>query len=180
MAAIQLARQRGATVCHGECLQARDLREMGVEYVYDSRTTDFADQILADTNGAGVDVVLNSLTNEGFIEATVRATASGGRLAEIANRHLDLRADGGGAARHRLWRHRAGRDDDDDPAHISRLMAELSEGLAIGEGHRYPPRSTCPPRPGRPSGACSRPGISARSWCRCRNPRPRGDRELSR
>ena len=61
---------------------------MGVEYVYDSRTTDFADQILADTDGAGVDVVLNSLTNEGFLEATVRATAQNGRFAEIAKRDI--------------------------------------------------------------------------------------------
>ena len=61
---------------------------MGVDYVYDSRSTDFADQILADTDGKGVDVVLNSLTNEGFIEATVRATAKGGRFAEIAKRDI--------------------------------------------------------------------------------------------
>ena len=64
------------------------LRKMGVKYVYDSRTTDFADQILADTDGAGVDVVLNSLTNEGFLEATVRATAQNGRFAEIAKRDI--------------------------------------------------------------------------------------------
>ena len=135
MAAIQLARQRGATVfATASAYKRATLREMGVEYVYDSRTTDFADQILADTNGAGVDVVLNSLTNEGFIEATVRATASGGRFAEIAKRDI--------------WtpeQMAAVRPDIDygvialdvtmmtDPAHISRLMAELSEGLAIGE-----------------------------------------------
>ena len=64
------------------------LRKLGVKYVYDSRTTDFADQILADTDGAGVDVVLNSLTNEGFIEATLRATAPNGRFAEIAKRDI--------------------------------------------------------------------------------------------
>ena len=59
-----------------------------MKYVYDSRSTDFADQILADTDGAGVDVVLNSLTNEGFVEATVRATARNGRFAEIAKRDI--------------------------------------------------------------------------------------------
>ncbi len=35
-----------------------------------------------------MDVVLNSLTSEGFIEATVRATAKGGRFAEIAKRDI--------------------------------------------------------------------------------------------
>ncbi len=64
------------------------LRKLGVKHVYDSRTTDFADQILADTDGAGVDVVLNSLTSEGFVEATVRATAKNGRFAEIAKRDI--------------------------------------------------------------------------------------------
>ena len=89
LAAIQLARQRGATVfATASAYKRATLREMGVEYVYDSRTTDFADQILADTDGDGVDVVLNSLTNEGFVEATVRATAKGGRFAEIAKRDI--------------------------------------------------------------------------------------------
>ena len=37
------------------------LRDMGIEHVYDSRSTDFADEIRRDTDGYGVDVVLNSL-----------------------------------------------------------------------------------------------------------------------
>ncbi len=89
LAAIQLARQCGATVfATASAYKRATLRDMGMEYVYDSRTTDFADQILADTDGDGVDVVLNSLTNEGFVEATVRATAKGGRFAEIAKRDI--------------------------------------------------------------------------------------------
>ena len=89
LAAVQMARRQGATVFATASKYKRaTLRDMGVEYVYDSRTTDFADQILADTGGAGVDVVLNSLTNDGFIEATVRATAQGGRFAEIAKRDI--------------------------------------------------------------------------------------------
>ena len=135
LAAIQLARQHGATVfATASAYKRATLRKMGVEYVYDSRTTDFADQILADTDGAGVDVVLNSLTNEGFIEATVRATAKGGRFAEIAKRDI--------------WtteQMAAVRPDIDyeivaldvtmmtDPDHIQRLMAELSDGLAKGQ-----------------------------------------------
>ena len=89
LAAIQIAQQRGATVfATASNYKRATLRKMGVEHVYDSRSTDFADQILADTGGAGVDVVLNSLTNEGFIAATVRATAQGGRFAEIAKRDI--------------------------------------------------------------------------------------------
>ena len=37
------------------------LREQGIEHVYDSRSTAFADEIRADTAGYGVDIVLNSL-----------------------------------------------------------------------------------------------------------------------
>ncbi|MDT5324479.1 MAG: hypothetical protein QOF25_1631, partial [Mycobacterium sp.] len=55
LAAIQMAQQCGATVfATASTFKRATLRKMGVEYVYDSRTTDFADQILADTDGAGV------------------------------------------------------------------------------------------------------------------------------
>ena len=89
LAAVQLAQQRGAIVfATASTYKRATLHEMGVGHVYDSRSTDFAVQILADTEGAGVDVVVNSLTNEGFIEATVRATARNGRFVEIAKRDI--------------------------------------------------------------------------------------------
>ena len=89
LAAIQMAQQHGAEVyATASTFKRATLRKLGVKHVYDSRTTDFADQILADTDGAGVDVVLNSLTSEGFVEATVRATAKNGRFAEIAKRDI--------------------------------------------------------------------------------------------
>jgi len=135
LAAIQLAQHLGATVfATASTYKRATLRRMGVQYVYDSRSTDFADQILADTDGAGVDVVLNSLTNEGFIAATVRATARNGRFAEIAKRDIWTREQMA-----------AERPDIDynvvaldgtimaDPAHIQRLLTEVSEGLARGE-----------------------------------------------
>jgi len=134
MAAIQLARHHGATVFATASEHKRaTLRAMGVEYVYDSRTTDFADRILADTDGAGVDVVLNSLTNEGFIEATVRATAKGGRFAEIAKRDI-WTAEQMSAVRPDIDYGVIALDVTmmTDPDHIRTLMFELSEGLADG------------------------------------------------
>ena len=135
LAAIQMAQQHGAIVfATASTYKRATLHEMGVKYVYDSRTTDFADQILSDTDGVGVDVVLNSLTNEGFLEATVRATAQNGRFAEIAKRDI--------------WTHEqmaAARPDINyeivaldmttlqNPAQIKRLLTEVSEGLAKGE-----------------------------------------------
>ncbi|MFN8072362.1 MAG: SDR family NAD(P)-dependent oxidoreductase [Mycobacterium sp.] len=135
MAAIQLARHHGATVFATASAHKRaTLRRMGVEYVYDSRTTDFADQILADTGGEGVDVVLNSLTSEGFIEATVRATAEGGRFAEIAKRDI-WTAEQMAAVRPDINYEIVALDVTmmTDPGHIKTLMDELSEGMARGE-----------------------------------------------
>lgn len=135
LAAIQVARQRGATVFATASEYKRaTLHKIGVEHIYDSRSTDFADQILADTDGAGVDVVLNSLTNEGFIEATLRATAQQARFVEIAKRDI--------------WTHEqmaTARPDIDyeivaldllmmqDPERIRGLMSVLADGLASGE-----------------------------------------------
>ncbi|WP_293342731.1 type I polyketide synthase [Mycobacterium sp.] len=140
LAAIQMARQRGATVfATASTYKRATLRRMGVEYVYDSRTTDFADQILADTNGEGVDVVLNSLTSEGFVEATMRATAQNGRFAEIAKRDIWTREQMAEA-----------RPDIDyeiialdvamitEPERIRGLLGEIADGLASGEWEPLP------------------------------------------
>ncbi|WP_445168118.1 type I polyketide synthase [Mycolicibacterium sp. Dal123E01] len=135
LAAVQMARQHGAIVfATASKYKRQTLRDMGVEYVYDSRTTDFADQILADTDGKGVDVVLNSLTNDGFIEATVRATAQGGRFAEIAKRDI-WTAEQMAALRPDINYEVVALDVTmmTDPDHIQRLMAEVSDGLANGE-----------------------------------------------
>ena len=144
LAAIQLARQRGAIVfATASTYKRATLRKMGVEYVYDSRTTDFADQILADTGGAGVDVVLNSLTNEGFIAATVRATAQDGRFAEIAKRDI-WTPEQMAAARPDIDYEIVALDGDhasgnpNDPG----LLAEVSDGWPAASGRRCLSRST--------------------------------------
>ena len=135
LAAIQLAQQRGAIVfATASTYKRATLRKMGVEYVYDSRSTDFADQILADTEGAGVDVVLNSLTNEGFIAATVRATAQNGRFVEIAKRDI-WTPEQMAAARPDIDYEIVALDVTmvQDPERIRGLLAEVSDGLASGE-----------------------------------------------
>jgi len=86
LAAIQLARHLGAVVfATASAHKQATLREMGVAHVYDSRTTDFADQILADTDGAGVDVVLNSLAGEA-INRNLRVLKPFGRFLELGKR----------------------------------------------------------------------------------------------
>ncbi|BBX46964.1 type I polyketide synthase [Mycobacterium cookii] len=135
LAAIQIAQQRGATVfATASTYKRATLRKMGVEHVYDSRSTDFADQILADTGGAGVDVVLNSLTNEGFIAATVRATAQGGRFAEIAKRDI-WTPDQMAAVRPDIAYEIVALDAtiEEEPERVGKLLAELADSMGRGE-----------------------------------------------
>lgn len=133
--AVQMAQQHGAIVFATASKYKRaTLYKMGVKYVYDSRTTDFADQILADTDGAGVDVVLNSLTNEGFVEATVRATARNGRFAEIAKRDI-WTPEQMAAARPDIAYEIIALDLTalQNPDHVKRLLTEVSDGMASRE-----------------------------------------------
>ncbi|MEZ4681402.1 MAG: SDR family NAD(P)-dependent oxidoreductase [Caldilineaceae bacterium] len=89
MAAIQIAQRAGAEI-YGTASPGKQelLRKLGVSHVYNSRTLNFAEQILADTDGQGVDIVLNSLTSEGFIEKNLAVLAPNGRFVEISKRDV--------------------------------------------------------------------------------------------
>ena len=89
LAAIQLAQAAGAEVFTTASAPKRGyLRELGVKHVFDSRRTEFGEEILEATDGAGVTVVLNSLTSEGFIDASLACLAQGGRFVELARRDI--------------------------------------------------------------------------------------------
>lgn len=83
MAAIQLAQRVDAEVFATASPEKwAFLEKMGVRHIMNSRTLDFAAQILSATHGRGVDVVLNSLNGE-FIDKSFDALARGGRFVEI-------------------------------------------------------------------------------------------------
>ncbi len=89
LAAIQLAQAAGAEVfATASAPKQAYLRSVGVEHIYDSRQTDFGSEILEATGGEGVHVVLNSLTSEGFIDASLSCLAQGGRFIELARRDI--------------------------------------------------------------------------------------------
>ena len=89
LAAIQLAMAAGAEVFATASAPKQDyLRSLGVEHVFDSRSIAFGRDIRDATTGAGVDIVLNSLTGEGFIEASLSCLARGGRFVELARRDI--------------------------------------------------------------------------------------------
>ncbi|KMS88840.1 hypothetical protein ACZ91_23000, partial [Streptomyces regensis] len=85
LAAVQLARHLGAEV-FGTASPAKwgALRALGLDeaHLASSRTTGFEERVRGATDGAGVDVVLNSLTGE-FTDASLRLLGPGGRFVEM-------------------------------------------------------------------------------------------------
>lgn len=55
--------------------------------IYNSRDTSFADDLLRETHGKGVDVALNSLAGE-LLHATWKCVAAWGTMVEIGKRDL--------------------------------------------------------------------------------------------
>ena len=89
LAAIQLVQAAGAEVfATASAPKQAYLRSLGVEHIFDSRQTAFGKEILEATNGEGIDVVLNSLTGEGFIDASLSCLKHGGRFVELARRDI--------------------------------------------------------------------------------------------
>ncbi|WP_373176874.1 sulfolipid-1 biosynthesis phthioceranic/hydroxyphthioceranic acid synthase [Mycobacterium marinum] len=88
-AAIAIARAAGAEIyaTAGSPKRRQVLRDMGIEHVYDSRSIEFAEAIRADTDGYGVDIVLNSLTGAAQ-RAGLELLAWGGRFVEIGKRDI--------------------------------------------------------------------------------------------
>ena len=88
-AAVAIARAAGAEIfaTAGSTQRRELLHRMGIEHVYDSRSTDFAELIRRDTDGYGVDIVLNSLTGAAQ-RAGFELLADGGRFVEIGKRDV--------------------------------------------------------------------------------------------
>ena len=87
-AAVQVAKRLGAEIYATASVSKHEyLRAQGITHVYDSRSEAFFEQILADTQGRGVDVVLNSLT-KGKLEKSLKLLGAGGRFIEIGKAQL--------------------------------------------------------------------------------------------
>ncbi|MEP1442334.1 MAG: type I polyketide synthase [Hyphomicrobiales bacterium] len=86
LAAIQIAQWRGANIiATAGTDEKRDLlRTLGVEHVFDSRSLDFVDQVMALT-GDGIDCVLNSLFGEAM-ERGIELLKPFGRFLELGKR----------------------------------------------------------------------------------------------
>ncbi len=92
LAAIQIAKLAGAEIfaTAGTGKKRAYLRRLGIRHVMDSRSTAFAGEIRKLTGGAGVNLVLNSLSGDGIAKG-LSTLAPGGRFLEIGKR--DIYAD---------------------------------------------------------------------------------------
>ncbi|WP_373180558.1 SDR family NAD(P)-dependent oxidoreductase, partial [Mycobacterium marinum] len=96
---VSIAKMIGARIytTAGSDAKREMLSSLGVDYVGDSRTVDFADEILELTDGYGVDIVLNSLAGEA-IQRGVQILAPGGRFIELGKKDVHANANLGLAA----------------------------------------------------------------------------------
>lgn len=134
LAAVQIAQMLGAevyaTASHSKW---EFLRSLGVKHLFNSRTLDFADEVLACTSGCGVDVVLNSLNGE-WIERSLATTAPNGRFVEIGKLRIWDEKD---VATHRpdiaYFQFDLGEIGNREPTQIARLLGKLMEHLCCGK-----------------------------------------------
>ena len=83
LAAVQIAKLRKANIiATASNAKKQKLHEMGIKNVFNSRTLDFAEQVMQLTHNEGVDIVLNSLTGE-YITKSLNSLKKGGRFIEI-------------------------------------------------------------------------------------------------
>ncbi|MEK7324228.1 MAG: SDR family NAD(P)-dependent oxidoreductase, partial [Chloroflexota bacterium] len=145
LAAVQLAGRAGAEVFAtvGSLEKRKHLESLGVmrEHIMNSRALDFADEIVATTNGRGVDIVLNSLSGD-FIAKSLSSLAPNGRFLEIGKRGIwsneqmaQARPDVTYAAFDLSDTIRA------DPAFIQKMFSELLAAFADGTLKPLPRRA---------------------------------------
>lgn len=82
--AVQIAKWIGAEIfaTAGSEEKRESLRAGGIEHVMDSRSTDFAGQVMEITDGKGVDVILNTLSGEAVIKG-MEILAPFGRFLQV-------------------------------------------------------------------------------------------------
>jgi acyl transferase domain-containing protein/NADPH:quinone reductase-like Zn-dependent oxidoreductase/acyl carrier protein len=87
--ACNIALARGANIyaTAGTNEKRAQLKAMGIVHVYDSRSLNFYEEVLRDTNGEGVDMVLNSLAGPA-LNKSLRLVRTLGRFIEIGKQDI--------------------------------------------------------------------------------------------
>jgi len=134
-AAVQLAMRAGAQVfaTAGSPEKRAFLRQLGVQHVFDSRSLRFRDELMQATNGAGVDVVLNSLAGD-FIRASLDTVATGGCFLEVGKRDLWTPEEVAALGKHiRYLPFDLGEVAMEDPQRIATMLHGLMMRFSTGE-----------------------------------------------
>jgi acyl transferase domain-containing protein/acyl carrier protein len=135
LAAVQLAQRAGAEIfaTAGSPEKRSHLQAFGVTHVFDSRSLDFANEIMSRTGGRGVDIVLNSLAGE-FITKSVSVLAPGGRFLELGKRGILTTEQFAEARPDCVYNaYDLGEEALRDPSLLSGMFRELLAALANGE-----------------------------------------------
>ncbi len=140
LAAVQLAQLAGAEIfaTAGSPEKRALLRALGVQHVLDSRSLDFAGEIMNITGGQGVQIILNSLADN-FIPRSFDVLQRGGRFLEIGKRgiwtHEQVNALGKEIDYHIIY---LGDLCEREPALIETLFRQLMQKFSSGA--LQPPR----------------------------------------
>jgi acyl transferase domain-containing protein/NADPH:quinone reductase-like Zn-dependent oxidoreductase/NAD(P)-dependent dehydrogenase (short-subunit alcohol dehydrogenase family)/acyl carrier protein len=142
LAAVTLAKRAGAEIfaTAGSPEKRALLKSMGVAHVMDSRSLDFAEEIMKITEGRGMDVILNSLADQ-FVDRSFEVIAQNGRFLEIGKRGIWEPERAAGLNRGIQyfvvdW----SVDAQSDPALIGSMLRELLRAFARGELESLPHR----------------------------------------
>jgi len=142
-AAIQLAKLKNAEIfaTAGSDEKRAFLRNQGIKHVMNSRSLDFADEVMQITNGEGVNVLLNSLTDD-YIPKGLSILQTGGRFLEIGKVGI-WDAEKMQAKRPDVAYHAIALDDlsKEQPELIQSMFRELMELFASGRLQPLPLRT---------------------------------------
>lgn len=141
LAALQIARSVGAEVfATAHPAKWSVLRAMGVreDHIASSRTLDFQEAFLRVTQGTGVDLILNSLSQH-FVDASLGLLPRGGRFVEMGK--TDLRDADAVAHAHPGVRYRAFDVMEAGPERIQQMLQEVVARYEQGELTPLPYRS---------------------------------------
>ncbi|XP_035710254.1 phenolphthiocerol synthesis polyketide synthase type I Pks15/1 isoform X2 [Folsomia candida] len=90
LVAIQVAKQIGCTiiVTAGNLRKRNYLKSLGLKYIFNSRSTKYEHDIRQALGGNMVTIVLNSITGEGFKEATLSVCREGAKFVEMSKMNI--------------------------------------------------------------------------------------------
>lgn len=147
LAAVQIAQQLGAEVfaTAGSATKQAYLRSLGVRHIFSSRQATFRDQIAVISDGHGIDVVLNSLSDD-FISDSFAALAPNGRFLEIGKRGIwSLEQAAQARPDVRYYPYDLGDVLRDQPELIKAMLEELLAAMAEGVMTPLPLRAFAAP-----------------------------------